>query len=103
MKPKLIAIETRRYSEFLRRVFESYKDADFAKIDDVEYPASKFSDIIITWCENAKILNTKNFVLVKDKRELFGFHDHPEQMWGAESEIAFIKQLATEKILRFKE
>jgi hypothetical protein len=102
MKPKLVAIETRRYSEFFRRLLEHYAEGSFAKIDGVEHPSPDFATLIENWCTNAKILATRDFVLSRDRQELFGFHDHPEALWAVESELPFIEQLAAEKIIRFK-
>jgi hypothetical protein len=104
MSSKLIAVKTTRYSAFFRRLFEEYKEYDDAtvKIDGKKYANSAFPMLIDKWCRNSKIVNTRDFALIRGKNELFSFHDHPEALLAAISELPFLEKLAADQLVRFR-
>jgi hypothetical protein len=99
---KLIAIETKRYSEFFRRLLQEYKVGSRVKLDGKTFGAEQLPQLIAEWCTNEQIKKTKDFKLSRGKIDLFGFHDSPDEMWAVETELPFVEQLANEKILRFR-
>jgi len=102
MKARLIGIETTRYSAFFRCLLQEYGEGTLVKVDAVQYHSPQYAELAEQWCINEKIVGTRDFVLTRNGVELFGFHDHPEQLWAAYSELPFIERLAAEKIVRFK-
>ena len=102
METKLISIRTRRYSEFFRRLLREYASGATVVINQHSYPASEFPQLIESWCTNAKIAHTWEFLLLRGETELFGFHDHPDELWAACSELPFIERLASERIVRYR-
>ncbi|MEY2466201.1 MAG: hypothetical protein QOD03_722 [Verrucomicrobiota bacterium] len=101
-KSKLIAIETTRYSEFFRQLFQEYGTDSQAKIDGKIIDATQFLELIANWCTNEQIKKTKDFKLSRGKTDLFGFHDSPNELWAVESELPFIEKLAADKLVRFR-
>ena len=97
----MIAIYTKRYSTFFRRMVEEYQEGCSVQIDRKVYRENEIPDLISTWCKNKIILNTRDFTLLRDKKQLFGFHDHPEETWAEPSEMEFIKRMAKEHIIRY--
>src|SRR4051794_13066048 len=103
MKEKLVGLETTRYSEFFRRVFEQYTDEDIVvKINGQKYSASDIPLLLEHWCTNAKVKSTRDFCLWRGKNELFSFHDHPAELFASVSELPFLGHLASEKVIRIK-
>jgi hypothetical protein len=102
MRDQLITIDTTRYSQFFRRVLAKYTQDVIAEIDGRKYHPAEFPSLSNTWATNASISRTRDFVLKQGTKELFGFHDHPSQMWGALSELPFLQELAEERIIRIK-
>jgi hypothetical protein len=98
----LISIETTRYSEFFRRLFNEYGNDTRASIDSRTVEGRDFAQFVDEWCVNDRIKQTKNFSLHRGKTELFGFHDHPRELWAATTELPFVERLAAEQIVRFK-
>ena len=99
---ELIWISTRRYSEFFRRLLEHYGSAASVRIDRKTFGSAEIPSLLASWCTNAAIKATRDFTLSRDGRELFGFHDSPDQLWAVPSEISFCEALRREKILRFR-
>jgi hypothetical protein len=99
--PKLIAIHTKRYSAVLRRLLQEYSDGTTAVIDRKRYPSSEFPDLIATWCTNACIRATRDFKLMRGRKEVAGFHDTPDEFWIVESELPFVQRLAGERLVRY--
>lgn len=97
--PKLIAIETTRYSEFFRRLLAEYSDGAAVEIDGTEIPAA---EVLSRWCKNETICETRELVLKRHGIEICGFHDHPTETWLVESELSFAQRLASEHIVRFR-
>lgn len=58
--------------------------------------------LAVEWCANQKIRAAHDFLLRKSSLELFGFHDGPEELWAAPSELAFVESLAAQKLLRYR-
>ncbi|MGH7976484.1 MAG: hypothetical protein ACREC8_07455 [Limisphaerales bacterium] len=102
MKNKFIAIETKRYSEFFRRLFQEHGTDSQAMVDGGKISAEQFPQLIIDWCKNAQIKKTRNFRLSRGKTDLFGFHDSPDELWAVETELPFVERLAAEKLVRFR-
>ena len=98
----LISIETRRYSEFFRRVFAEYLDEARVRCDSRFIEGGELAKFAVEWCTNERITHTTDFVFYRAGVELFGFHDHPSELWAAMSELSFIERLATEKLVHFK-
>jgi hypothetical protein len=98
---ELIDVRTTRYSEFFKRLLDKYADGATVEIDGNRYSSSDFPKLIRDWCTNAKIRETRNFGLSRNGTEIFGFHDHPSELWAAISELPFVEQLASEGIVRF--
>ena len=101
-KPKLISIHTKRYSTFLRRLLEEYSHNATAVIDRNRFAGSDFPQLIATWCTNARIRATRDFKLLRGRAEVAGFHDTPDEMWIAATELPFVQRLAAEKIIRYE-
>jgi hypothetical protein len=99
---KLISISTKRYSEFFRRLLGEYSAGTSVEIDLRSYPASEFPNLIETWCTNAKIKGTREFRLIRGNDDLFGFHDSPDELWAACSELPFVERLASEQLLQYR-
>jgi hypothetical protein len=95
-----IAIETTRYSEFFRRVLSEYAEDVSIEIDGKRYGATDIPWLLKDWCTNSKIRRTRDFTLQRRGVELFGFHDHPGELWASLSERAFVERLEAERILR---
>lgn len=102
METELISVVTTRYSEFFQRLFQEYTNATAVVIDLRHYSPSDFPELIANWCTNAKISETREFRLLCGNVELFGFHDHPDELWAAYSELPFIERLASERIVRYR-
>lgn len=102
METKLISVVTTQYSEFFQRLFQEYTNETAVVIDLRHYSPSDFPKLIANWCTNAKISDTREFRLLCGSVELFGFHDHPDELWAAYSELPFIERLAAERIIRYR-
>jgi hypothetical protein len=98
--PKLVAITTSRYSTFFRRLLAQYSQNTVITIDGRKYKGDEQSQLLSSWCTNDRIKTTRNFLLTRESSELFGFHDHPSELWAAESERPFLETLAGEKIIK---
>jgi hypothetical protein len=96
----LIAIETSRYSTVLRRILEAYVDGSEVRIDGSVFRGKEIRDLLANWCTNSRIKKTRNFLLSRDGRELFGFHDHPSELWAASSELQFVEALRLDGLAR---
>jgi hypothetical protein len=100
-QPKLISIHTKRYSVFMRRLLEEYSEGTTAVIDRKRFASADFQQLIATWCTNARICTTRDFRLVRGRMEIAGFHDTPDDMFIAATELPFVQRLAAEKIIRY--
>ncbi|HTH50034.1 MAG TPA: hypothetical protein VMB21_21150 [Candidatus Limnocylindria bacterium] len=96
----LITIETTRYSEFFRRLLTEYADHVSIEIEGKQYGAGDIPRLLKEWCTNSKICRTRDFTLRQKGVDLFGFHDHPDELWAALSERAFVERLEAKRILR---
>ena len=99
---KFISIQTKRYSEFFRRLFDEYKTNYSVFIDGKIVESAKFSKLIEDWCTNDLIKKTRDFKLSRDNIDLFGFHDGPDELWAIETELPFVERLAADKLIRFR-
>jgi hypothetical protein len=100
-QPKLISIHTKRYSVLIRRLLEEYSQDTTAVIDRKRFPSSEFPHLIANWCTNARIRATRDFKLLRGRIEIAGFHDTPDDMFMAATELPFVRRLAAEKIIRY--
>jgi hypothetical protein len=100
-QPKLISIHTKRYSAFMRRLLEEYSQDTTAVIDRKRFASTDFPQLIATWCTNARIRATRGFKLLRGRMEIAGFHDTPDDMFIAATELPFVRRLAAEKIIRY--
>lgn len=101
-RKRLISVETKRYSEFFRQLLEEYGSDSQVTIDGGTFIAAQFPQLIVDWCTNTQIKKTRNFKLSRGEIDLFGFHDKPDDLWAAETELRFIERLAADKLVRFK-
>lgn len=95
----LLTIETKKYSEFFRRLLIEYGTGSEIRIDG---NARLASELLSDWCNNREICRTRDFVLKNRGVELCGFHDHPRETWMAESELLFARRMQDEGIIRFR-
>jgi len=102
VKTKLIWLRTKRYSAVLRRLLQEYSSEATAVIDRERFASSEFPQLIASWCTNARILSTRDFKLLRGHREVAGFHDTPDEMWIADTELPFVQKLAAEKLIRYE-
>lgn len=99
---QLIGIETTRYSEFFRRLFAEYAASVTIEIGNGRYSSADVPRLLAEWCSNAEICRTQHFRLLRSGVELFGFHDHPRELFAAMSERSFVERLQAEQILRYR-
>ncbi len=99
---EIIAVETRRYSTLVKRILENYRHDVVIKIDNTQFSESYIPQLLSNWCTNKSLISTNYFVLKHMGDGLFWFFDHPDNMCAAISVLPFIKQLADEKIVRYK-
>lgn len=102
MESSRISIETTRYSAFFRRLLQEYSEGTAAIIDGQRHSALEYPDLVKNWCTNARIKGTNEFRLLRGDAELFGFHDHPDELWAACSELSFVERVAEEGIVRYR-
>lgn len=99
---QLLAIETTRYSEFFLRLFTDYRADVTIEIGGDRYSSGDIPRLLSEWCSNAEICRTQHFKLLRAGIELFGFHDHPSELFAAMSERPFVEKLQCEQILRYR-
>lgn len=99
---KLIALETRRYSAMLRRILVTYRAGATIRIDGKKFGENDVPDLLDDWCKNARIIRTRTFILERQGRSLFGFHDHPSETWAALTELPFAETLRKEGVARYR-
>ena len=102
MKTKLIWILTKRYSTVLRRLLQEYSSGASVVIDRKRFNSSEFPQLITNWCTNECICSTRDFKLLRGRTDVAGFHDTPDEMWIATTELPFVQKLAAEKLIRYK-
>jgi len=95
-----IDIATTRYSAVFRRILETYSQDVEVKIDGRAFGPDDVPDLLTSWCTNRRLVGTRNFALSRSGRVLFSFHDHPSELFAAESERAFVDQLVAAKLAR---
>ncbi|MHC4396839.1 MAG: hypothetical protein ACYS1A_14410 [Planctomycetota bacterium] len=98
----LIFIKTRRYSTLLKRIFEEYNENIEIYYESYRYTEKDIPEILKDWCSNSILKKTIDFKLIQNGKELFGFHDTPDNFWAAISERPFIERLAKEKVIRYR-
>jgi hypothetical protein len=98
----VVGITTTKYSAVLRRILIEYTEGAQVVIDKRLYREEQIKELLTSWCTNRKIENTRDFQLIRDGQVLFGFHDHPSELWAAVSELPFVERLRDEHILRFE-
>jgi hypothetical protein len=100
--PRLIKIETTRYSEVFRRILAEYASDIQIRIDGTRYQPADIPHLLKEWCTNAAISRTRDFQLLRDGTELFSFHDHPSELFANVSEQPFVDRLRAEHIVRYR-
>ncbi|MBL7214410.1 MAG: hypothetical protein ISS71_01895 [Phycisphaerae bacterium] len=98
---RTIEIRTRRYSTFVHRILDEYTNIliniDGAIYHDKDIPYLK------EFFANRQLKATLDFLVTREDKALFGFHDYPSGFfWANISEIEFIKKLAEEKIIHYR-
>ena len=104
-----IAVETTRYSTLLKRILTEYNEDVIIKIAIGTYsPRARriyrdkdIPGLIASWCTNRNIKQTTFFSLEQASNQLFGFWDHPDNLWADISVLPFVEALAKEKVVRF--
>ncbi len=99
---KAIWITTTRYSALFRRILERYTTNVVIMIDGKRYSEHDISHLLSAWCTNDQIKQTHNFRLMQNGKESFSFHDGPKDVLAAYSELPFIKQLRSERLIRYE-
>ena len=99
---KRIAIKTKRYSTFIKHIFEEYNNDVDIFIEGNHYSSSDIPKITEEWCKNSIIKKTIDFNIMRDGLELFGFHDTPDDFWASMSEQPFVERMAKEKIVSYR-
>jgi hypothetical protein len=99
---KVISIKTTRYSELFKLMFAEYADNVQITIDGKTYDSADISCLLGSWCTNALILKTQNFTLSRGSEKLFGFHDHPDELWAAHSQLSFVQRLHADHLIRYE-
>jgi len=97
----VLDIETTRYSAVVGRILKAYQMEVSVRIDGRVYQGSRIDDLLRDWCTNRNITSTINFEVMRGDVTIFGFHDHPNELWAAVSEEDFVVSLADEGLLRF--
>ncbi|MBI5545880.1 MAG: hypothetical protein HY901_18480 [Deltaproteobacteria bacterium] len=99
---RVVCLVTRRYSVLIRRILEQYGQNATILIDNCEYQGGDVPKLLADWCTNRMIRRTLNFQVIRDGVAVFGFHDSPEDIWAAETELPFVEKLVAEKITRYE-
>ena len=99
---RIVAVETTRHSALLKRILNEYRSGVEIHIDDRCYGDGDIAALMSTWCTNREIRGTRDFRLLRAGRLLFSFHDGPENLFAAHSELAFVRALRDEKIIRYR-
>lgn len=98
---RAIEIRTRRYSTFVHRILDEYTNI-LVNIDGAIYQ-DKDIPYLKQLCTNKRLKSTIHFLITKDDKTLFGFHDYPTGFfWANISEIEFIKKAADAKIIHYR-
>jgi hypothetical protein len=105
---ELIGIETTRYSTFFRRVFDEFNNnviitigESYNPVENETYYDKDIPWLKDNWCTKKNLKESIFFNFRQNGEELFGFFDHPDNMWADISVLPFIEKLAEEKIIRF--
>ena len=100
---KIIEIKTTRYSTLVGRIFEEYHENIDIHIESCHYTEEDIPELMKDQCTNRMLKNTIDFLICQDGKQLFGFHDYPNNFfWADISVIEFVKKLANEKIIRYR-
>jgi L-rhamnose isomerase len=95
-------VKTRKYSTFIKRIFDEYSDDVEIFVEGRLFTPSEIPIIIEEWCKNSAIKNTIDFCVKRNGEDIFCFHDTPDNFWVSISELSFIKRLAKEKIVKYR-
>lgn len=98
---KIIEIETTRHSALFRRILGEYDSGVEIRIDGQSYGDGDIEGLLSDWCTNNRIRRTRDFELVRDGRTLFKFHDGPDELFAAYSQLPFVECLRSERIIRY--
>jgi hypothetical protein len=99
---KLIAIKTKKYSTVIGTILDRYGKNAEIRINKTVFKGSEVEELRHTWCTNRSICQTRDFELRINDEPLFGFHDHPCELWGALSEQEFLEQLRQRGVVRYR-
>jgi hypothetical protein len=97
-----IAVETTRYSEFFRRLFDRYASDCKIEIDGAKYASVDVEALKAAWCTNRKIKGTRAFSLHAGDRFVASFHDSVDELFISTDERDWIQLLSDERLLRYK-
>jgi hypothetical protein len=99
---KLIAIETKKYSSVIGAILDRYGRNAEIKINNTIFKGSDIEGLRHTWCTNRLICQTRDWELRINDEPLFGFHDHPRELWGVISGQEFLEQLRGQGVIRYQ-
>ncbi len=98
----LISIETNKFRTFFKAVCEEYKSEITTIIDGKKYYANDHEWLIANWCNRKNLSKTINFLIKKDDKEIFGFHDSPDNLWASEDQLPFLERLRQQRIIKYE-
>jgi hypothetical protein len=99
---KLIAIETKKYSTLIGAILDMYGRSAEIRINKTIVNGSEIEELRHAWCTNHSICRTRDFELRINDKPLYGFHDHPRELWADISEQKFLEQLRQKGFLRYR-
>ena len=85
----------------MRRLLQEYSRDTTAVVDRKRFASADFPRLVASWCTNTRIRATRDFKLLRQRTEIAGFHDTPDEMWIAATELPFVQRLAEEKLIRY--
>ena len=103
---KLIGIQTTRYSAVMKRILGAYgTDVEilirYQRARPDTFRDADVPQLLENWCTNDRVKKTLQFNLKQNGVELFGFHDHPDNLWADISVLPFVQDMATDKMIRY--
>ncbi len=99
---RAISVQTTRYSEFFKRLFDRYSSSAIIEIEGVSYRHGDTTILKENWCTNAKIRQTREFRLCDGDRFVASFHDSVSELFISVDEADWIQSLSDEKLLRYE-
>jgi len=99
---KPIAIETRKYSTVIGAILDKYGGSAEIRINKTIINESEMEEFRQAWCTNRSICQTRDFELRINGKPLYGFHDHPRELWADISEKQFLEEMRQKGFLKYR-